>query len=171
MSEPFYAEVRLFGGTFAPRNWAFCFGQLLPISSNDALFSVVGTIYGGDGRTTFGLPDLRGRSPRGAGRGPGLPDVRLGARGGRETVAMSVANMPSHDHQSQVSSDDATTDVPGVQAKSGEAIYLSVDDAGNLEPTGGTTRATGRNQPISVLNPYLGLNYIIALNGIYPSRR
>jgi microcystin-dependent protein len=83
---------------------------------------------------------------------------------------MSVANMPSHDHQSQVSSDAATTDVPGVQANSGEAIYISAAEAGTLKPTGGTTRATGGDQSISVLNPYLGLNYIIALTGLYPSR-
>ena len=97
-SEPFIGEIRMFAGNFAPRGWAFCDGQLLPISQNTALFSILGTTYGGDGRTTFGLPDLRGRVPVHAGRGPGLSDIRLGQKGGAETSTLTVANMPNHNH-------------------------------------------------------------------------
>ncbi|MFY1113097.1 MAG: tail fiber protein, partial [Methanosarcinaceae archaeon] len=97
-SEPFIGEIRMFAGNFAPRGWAFCDGQLLPISQNTALFSILGTTYGGDGRTTFGLPDLRGRVPVHAGSGPGLSTVRLGDTGGAETVTLSQAQMPSHNH-------------------------------------------------------------------------
>ena len=98
MSEPFVGEIRMFAGNFAPRGWAFCDGQLLAVSQNDALFSLLGTIYGGDGRTTFGLPDMRGRIPIHAGHGPGLSERRLGAKGGAEQVTLTVNQMPSHGH-------------------------------------------------------------------------
>ena len=98
MSEPFIAEIRIFAGNFAPRGWAFCNGQLLPIAQNTALFSLTGTTYGGDGRSTFGLPDLRGRAPLHPGRGPGLTDRRLGEKGGAATVTLTEAQMPAHGH-------------------------------------------------------------------------
>ena len=99
MSEPFVGEIRMFAGNFAPRGWAFCDGQLLAVSQNDALFSLLGTIYGGDGRTTFGLPDLRGRVPIHAGSGPGLSPRRLGAKAGAENVTLTVNQLPSHSHR------------------------------------------------------------------------
>ena len=98
MSEPFFGEIRLFAGTFAPRGWAFADGQLLAIASNNALFSLYGTYYGGDGRTTFGLPDLRGRIPLHTGQGPGLSNRKLGAEGGRETVTINQNQLPTHNH-------------------------------------------------------------------------
>ncbi len=171
MSEPFIAEVVLFAGNFAPRGWAFCAGQLLNISSNDALFSLIGTIYGGDGRVSFGLPDLRGRSPRGKGQGAGLSNVRLGARGGSTSARLTTATMPSHHHVTKVSSSDGTTDVPAVVAKGSEPVFIAAADAGTLNPRGGSTKGSGgADQAFSILNPYLGLNYIIALYGVYPSR-
>ena len=106
MSEPFVAEIRIFAGNFAPRNWAFCNGQLLPISQNTALFSLIGTTYGGDGRTTTALPNLQGRAPMHAGRGPGLTDRRLGQKGGVETVTLSEAQMPNHTHTLQATEEE-----------------------------------------------------------------
>lgn len=104
------AQVIMFAGNFAPRNWMYCHGQLLPISSNSALFSLIGTIYGGDGRTTFQLPDLRGRVPIGAGQGPGLSDYRLGARGGAEIVTLNTTQIPSHDHTTTINNINLTVD-------------------------------------------------------------
>jgi microcystin-dependent protein len=98
MSEPFVGEIRMFAGNFAPRGWSFCNGQLMAISQNSALFSLIGTIYGGDGRTTFALPDLRGRVPLHAGEAPGLSHYALGQRGGAEQVALSVEHLPNHNH-------------------------------------------------------------------------
>ena len=100
--DPFLAEIVMFGGNFNPRGWAFCDGQLLPIAQNQALFSLLGTIYGGDGRTTFALPGLRGRTPIHAGRGPGLTDRRLGSRGGSETVTLNTTQIPSHNHSGTI---------------------------------------------------------------------
>jgi microcystin-dependent protein len=107
MSEPFIAEIRIFAGNFAPRSWAFCNGQLLPIAQNTALFSLVGTTYGGDGRTTFGLPNLQGRAPMHPGRGPGLTDRRLGQSSGVETVSVTEAQMASHSHTARGSENTA----------------------------------------------------------------
>ena len=101
MSEPFIAEIKIFAGNFAPRGWAFCSGQLLQIAENTALFSLVGTTYGGDGRTTFGLPDLQGRAPMHPGSGPGLSSYRLGPKTGAETVTLSDNQMPSHSHKAR----------------------------------------------------------------------
>ena len=131
MSEPFVGEIRMFAGNFAPRGWAFCDGQLLAVSQNDALFSLLGTIYGGDGRTTFGLPDLRGRIPIHAGTGPGLSPRRLGAKGGAENVTLTVNQMPSHNHGLRASADPTTTPNPQ-DSVLGEAtadrIYASSGD-------------------------------------------
>ena len=112
MSEPFVAEIRIFAGNFAPRSWAFCNGQLLPVSQNTALFSLIGTTYGGDGRTTTALPNLKGRAPMHPGRGPGLTSRRLGQRGGAEMITLSEAQMPSHTHSANASNDAATFNDP-----------------------------------------------------------
>jgi len=135
MSEPFIAEIGIFAGNFAPRGWAFCNGQILPISQNTALFSLVGTTYGGDGRTTFALPNLQGRAPMHPGTGPGLTTRRLGQSGGVETVTLSEAQMPSHTHTMQASTgmaldDDPASDNYPARAR-GAGVYAP---AANLTP-------------------------------------
>ncbi len=177
MSSPFIAQITGFGGNFAPRGWAFCEGQLLSISQNQALFSLVGTIYGGDGRTTFALPDLRGRSMVGPGQGPGLNSVRLGARGGAETVTLNSTQMPSHSHTATLHSEDAdavtSRPVNNMLAKSGaDTIYAPFDAAANraMSSESITVANSGGNQSFPIRDPYLAVYWIIALLGIYPSR-
>ncbi|MDN3202503.1 phage tail protein [Algoriphagus sediminis] len=174
-------EIRLFGGNFPPRNWADCSGQLLPISQNTALFSILGTIYGGDGRTTFALPDLRGRVSIGEGNGPGLADFRLGSRAGAEQVQLNITNLPSHNHTMKVSSSAGDSSDPSgryvakaqTEVERG-ATPVPVDAYGNVANqtpmAANSVGNTGGGQPFSVKNPYLGLRYIICLFGIFPSR-
>lgn len=173
MSEPFLGEIRMFAGNFAPRSWAFCDGQLLAVGGNDALFSLLGTIYGGDGRTTFGLPDMRGRLPIHAGSGPGLTTRNLGARSGAETQTLTTNELPSHTHAWQGYSGaaegqtpiDASVAAPASDLYDTETDNLSlmrasmVGDTGELAPN-----------PHANLMPALCVNFIIALAGIYPSR-
>lgn len=171
MSEPFVGEIRMFAGNFAPRGWAFCDGQLLAVSQNDALFSLLGTIYGGDGRTTFGLPDLRGRIPIHAGTGPGLSNRRLGAQGGAENVTLAVNQLSNHGHPLQSSANVATSTNPA-----DNAFNRSVGDAytSDLTPqnmNAGVVSTIGGSQSHTNLMPYLCINFIIALVGIYPSRQ
>jgi microcystin-dependent protein len=188
--EGFIGEVKLFAGNFAPRGWAFCEGQLLPISQNSALFSILGTTYGGDGRTTFGLPDLRGRSPIGPGNGPGLSSIRQGEKSGRENHTLSILDMPSHNHLTTVGQgtvsvpvntisgdNDETSPAAGILSNTGDDLYTtSTSDAfysGQALPTTGTTVTVlnnGGNQSHNIRNPYLGVHYIIALQGVFPSR-
>jgi microcystin-dependent protein len=173
MSEPFIAEIRIFAGNFAPRGWAFCNGQLLPIAQNTALFSLIGTIYGGDGRTTVGLPDLQGRAPMHAGRGPGLTDRRLGQRGGTSTVTLTEAQMAQHTHTLQAVRRPGNQDDPNNTAYYGISAGATVyrDTADGL--TGMAAQAlpqTGGSQPHSNYMPYLAINFIIALVGLYPTR-
>lgn len=170
MSEPFVGEIRMFAGNFAPRGWAFCDGQLLAVSQNDALFSLLGTIYGGDGRTTFGLPDLRGRIPIHAGTGPGLSPRRLGAKGGAEKVTLTVNQLPSHGHTLQASTALATQESPAdnVTAQPTGAIYSNIGpfvglNANAMSKVGGSRSHTNEM-------PFLCIHFIIALVGIYPSR-
>lgn len=175
MSEPFIAEIRIFAGNFAPRSWAFCNGQLLPISQNTALFSLIGTTYGGDGRTTTALPNLAGRAPMHPGRGPGLTSRRLGQKGGAETVTLSEAQMPSHNHQLTASSDsadeDGTTNVANARTAETDASDRIYGTASNLTAMSSNALAkTGGSQAHNNLQPYLAINYIIALQGLYPSR-
>lgn len=170
MSEPFVGEIRMFAGNFAPRGWALCDGQLLAVSQNDALFSLLGTIYGGDGRTTFGLPDMRGRIPLHMGTGPGLANRRIGAKAGSENVSLTSNQIPSHTHQIQASSEggDSTAPAGKVLANSGtHPIYID-DTAVNMSST--AIANTGGSQQHTNLQPYLCVNFIIALFGIYPSR-
>ncbi|MHA7055904.1 phage tail protein [Aquimarina sp. M1] len=177
-------EVRIFAGNFAPRTWAFCEGQLLPISQNTALFSIIGTIYGGDGRTTFALPDLRGRVSIGPGTGPGLSSYREGQRGGIETNTLNVTQIPSHTHANalKVSSADSTQSVatsgasiatPG--AISGRAFQASLgynvaSPDSTLNQQSLSIGDTGGNQPVDNMQPWLACYYIICLQGIFPSR-
>jgi microcystin-dependent protein len=169
MSEPFLAEIRIFAGNFAPRSWAFCNGQLLPISQNTALFSLIGTTYGGDGRTTTALPNLQGRAPMHPGRGPGLTSRRLGERGGVETITLSQAQMPNHTHQFVGSDEDADRNSPAASRylAEGEQIY---GPASNLTAMGDALQNVGGSQAHNNLQPFLAINFIIALQGLYPSR-
>jgi microcystin-dependent protein len=166
MSTPFLGQITIFAGNFAPRGYAFCQGQILSISQNTALFSLLGTTYGGDGRTTFALPDLRGRVPVGAGQGPGLTAQSVGETSGQETVTLTTQQLPPHTHSIQVTNapSDTSNPVGAVPAKGGSYSKGA--------PTGTAANATqtGGGQPHSNLQPSLGLNYIIALEGIYPSR-
>lgn len=166
MSEPFLGSIVLFAGNFAPRGWALCNGQILSIAQNTALFSLLGTTYGGNGQTTFALPDLRGRAALHAGQGPGLSSYALGQNGGQETVTLNQAEMPQHTHLQPASNGQQTTNRPhnAVPAKGGP--YASTGDGSTLDPVSNA----GGSQPHNNLSPYLALNYIISLNGIYPSR-
>lgn len=172
MSEPFVGEIRMFAGNFAPRGWAFCDGQLLAVSQNDALFSLLGTIYGGDGRTTFGLPDLRGRIPLHAGTGPGLSPRRLGSKGGEEHVTLTTNQMPRHQHlilansAAGASAESPSGKVPGNNTN--EQVYDSEED--NVAMNDASFNNTGGSQSHTNLMPTLCINFIIALVGIYPSR-
>lgn len=171
MSEAFISEVRVFAGNFAPRNWAFCNGQLLPINQNQALFSILGTTYGGNGTTTFALPDLRGRMPMHAGQGPGLSPRTLGERSGQPAVTLSTAQMPAHTHTLRAADGGTTTGAPGpgvaMAATAGAKVYRS---ASNLVATAAPLASTGGAQPHPNQQPYLGVNFIICLFGIFPSR-
>ena len=176
MSEPFVGEIRMFAGNFAPRSWAFCDGQLLAISQNDALFSLLGTIYGGDGRTTFGLPDMRGRIPIHEGQGPGLTDRRLGEKFGSENETLAAENLPSHNHAFMASSDAADAGYPAaavVADTDADAIYYNdaiAPSAPDSTFPDDTLSQTGGDRSHSNLMPFLCMNFIIALFGVYPSR-
>ena len=165
MSSPFIGELRLFGLNFAVRGWALCDGQLLPINSNTALFSLLGTTYGGDGRTTFALPDLRGRVPVHPGTGPGLSPVRLGERGGNQTTTLSVLNMPPHTHPVRGATGGQTSNRPtNAYQAAGNSYSTSSDTA--MAPTD----SVGSGQSFENRQPFLGVNYQIALVGVFPSR-
>lgn len=177
--EGFIGEVKLFAGNFAPRGWALCEGQLLSINSNTALFSIVGTTYGGDGRTTFALPDLRGRVVNGNGHGPGLSPTRLGARKGAETVTLSTMNMPPHTHEVNgevhVPAFEMHPDEPEHKYIEGSKSFISVgnETTNTIDvptKTPSEAPAGARGEAISVVQPSLTLNYIICLQGIFPSR-
>lgn len=192
--EPFLGQIMMFGGNFAPRGWALCDGQLLPISQYSALFSILGTTYGGDGRTTFGLPDLRGRAPIHAGQGPGLTSYRIGQRGGVEDVTLNVTQIPSHNHFASLN--DVTLGVSSAEATLHKPEAGSSLAAGNLPGSRGagnptqmystatpniplasqsvsgnvTVNNTGGNLSHENRQPFLATYYIIALQGVFPSR-
>ena len=169
MSNPFIGEIRMFGGNFAPAGWAFCSGQLMPISENDALFTLIGTTYGGDGQETFALPDLQGRFPMHAGQGPGLSqNYQLGEKAGVESVTISVNQLPSHSHLLQGSNTTASTQLPGgnVAAQGAGQIYTSASSPIAINPQSITP--TGGSQPHENIQPYLTLSFILSLFGIFP---
>jgi microcystin-dependent protein len=166
--DPFLGQILLFAGNFAPRGWALCEGQLLAINANQALFSILGTTYGGDGRTSFGLPDLRGRSPVSEGTGPGLTSRRLGEKGGTESNVISVAQMPAHTHQVAMPVNTGETgEAAGVLGNG--PIYAEEATSGANYP-GATSIHAGGGLSVNNIQPYLALNYIVALVGTFPSR-
>ena len=169
MSEPFIAEVKIFAGNFAPRGWAFCGGQLQPIAQNTALFSLIGTTYGGDGRTTTALPNLRDRVPMHPGTGPGLTSRRLGESGGSDTVTLAANQIPPHTHDNSGVIDAPDTSSPS-GARLAAAPMYEAGDAGGLVELGSNTGSSGGGQPHNNQQPYLGVNFVIALVGVYPSR-
>lgn len=169
MAEPFVGEIRMFGGDFAPRGWEFCDGQLLAIVGNEALFSLLGTTYGGNGTTTFGLPDLRGRIPIHQGRGSSGTNYRMGEAAGAESVTLTVAQMPAHTHGMQGSTAAADSPspegrVPAAQAK----LYQS--SAPDASMAAQSVTMAGGSQSHDNMMPYQCVSFIIALEGIYPQR-
>lgn len=173
MSDPFIAEIRMCAFDFAPRGWAACSGQVLPINQNQALFSLLGTTYGGNGVTTFALPDLRGRTPVHWGQGPGLPSVILGEAAGAEAVTLTTAQLPAHGHGVRASSDLAAATSPagavmGAKPRGGADVYAM---ASNLTPLAvGAVANEGGGQPHENMQPSTVVNFVIALVGIFPSR-
>lgn len=188
--EPFLSQILLWACNFAPRGWAYCAGQTLSIAQNTALFSLLGTTYGGNGQTTFQLPDFQGRVPVGAGQGPGLSYYTLGQVSGTENTTLTINQMPAHNHAAvltvtvSASNAAATADAPAI----GISTLAALSDPATLNPINGYNNATpniplnanatvtgtispnGGSQPFSIMQPYLAVNYIIALEGIFPSR-
>ena len=168
MSEPYIGEIRMFGGNFEPVGWKFCNGQLLAVSQYDALFSLLGTIYGGDGRTTFALPDLQSRVPVHQGSGPGLTPRKIGAKGGGENVTLTLQQIGSHTHTMKAG-DSADQFLPDEHAFASQAFYQDASsdvslDTGALSTSGGGGEHKNKQ-------PFLGINFIIAMAGVYPSRQ
>lgn len=169
MSEPFIGQLQIFPYNFAPRGWAYCNGQLLPIMQNTALFSLLGTTYGGDGRRTFGLPDLRGRAAMHPGRGPGLTPRRLGYKGGAPTETLTTAQMATHNHLWDTSDDTGHhADPGGMYFGRDNAIYAAPNNLGGMDAS--MLSSVGGSQAHENMEPYQVLAYCIALVGIYPSR-
>jgi len=193
--EPFLATVMGWAPNFAPRGWAYCWGQILPIAQNTALFSLLGTTYGGNGQTTFALPNLASRLPVGAGQGPGLSNYELGQVGGTESTTLTINNLPAHTHTAALTGQQKVATSPGsttltaaavdsilgapnfLDSGSGTTIDVNTFAAGGASPSvnltipvTGTIGPTGGTQPFSLAPPYLAINWIIALEGIYPSR-
>ena len=173
MSEPFIGQICIYGFNFAPRGWALCNGQLIAISQNTALFSLLGTTYGGNGQTTFALPNLQSRAPLHPGQGPGLSPYTLGEQTGTESVTMTVSTLPAHPHGYTVpaTTADQNSIDPAANAAlaAGTGIYRTAATA-NVQMPGGNTAPAGNSQPISIIQPILTLNFCIALQGIFPSR-
>lgn len=172
MADPFVAEIRIFPFTFAPQGWARCDGQLLPLSQNTALFSLLGTTYGGDGKSNFALPDLQGRAPMHPGQGPGLSPHHLGEEGGTETVTLLASEIPAHSHTLRAyDGDPADSNVPAPTASLGPStggrLYQDSADT-TLDPL--ALAPVGGGQPHNNMQPYLTLHFNIALQGVYPPR-
>jgi microcystin-dependent protein len=165
--EPYIGEIRLVPFNFAPKGWALCAGQMLPINQNQALFALLGTTYGGDGRTTFALPDLRGRVPIGAGQPPAGSSYPLGATGGQETVELKTGELPRHTHAVHASSAAATTKSPDTAYPARGGAYAGQKD---VRMKGAMIGRTGGGEAHENRQPYVGLNYIIALQGIFPAQ-
>lgn len=168
--EPFLGEIRMFAGNFAPRGWALCNGQLLPINQNQALFSLLGTMYGGDGKTTFALPNLQGRVPIHMGQGLNLTPRFQGEAGGEEEVILTISEIPQHNHQAIASNGEATELSPAGNVWATKSRTTLYNKTGNVAMSNSAIGMAGGNQPHNNMPPYLTINFIIALQGIYPSR-
>jgi microcystin-dependent protein len=171
--DPFVAEIRIFPFNFAPRGWAFCDGQLLPISQNTALFSLLGTTYGGDGKSTFALPNFQGNAPMHPGQGPGLSLHDLGETGGSETVSLLESEIPSHSHGLMASTqpgEDASPAGEALARSVGASLYQSVTNTNVVQLSSSALAPAGGDQPHNNMQPYLTLNFCIALQGVYPPR-
>ena len=174
MSSPFVAEIRIFGFTFAPRGWAFCDGQIISIAQNTALFSLLGTTYGGNGQSTFGLPNLQGSAPMHPGQGPGLSLHDLGEQSGLSTVTLLGTQIPSHPHSAGANAGSSGQGGPAgnvwgsLPGRNPPPMYQS--GAPNAPMSGAALANTGGNQPHNNMQPYLALNFCIAMQGIFPAR-
>lgn len=174
MADPFVAEIRIFPFNFVPKGWAWCDGQILPLSQNTALFSLLGTIYGGDGKSTFALPNLQGNAPMHPGQGPGLSLHDLGESGGSETVTLLQSQIPSHTHTMKANSGDGISPTPTNNVSSGPGadrdLFLYKDGTSNTTMNPSSSGISGGDQPHNNLMPYLTLNFCIALQGVFPPR-
>ena len=174
--EGYIAEIRLFAGNFAPRGWAFCQGQILSIAQNTALFSLLGTTYGGNGQTTFALPDLRGRVPVGPGQGPGLANGSLGEQSGEPNHTLIITEMPAHNHAAQAAGNSGAGNSSSpngntwATSTTRDSIYVNAAPDGPMAANTVTVGIAGGSQPHNNMQPYTGINYIICLEGIFPSR-
>jgi microcystin-dependent protein len=174
MADPFVAEIRIFPFNFAPKGWAFCDGQILPLSQNTALFSLLGTTYGGNGKSNFALPDLQGSAPMHPGQGPGLSLHDLGETGGSDTVSLLESEIPSHSHPTATNVGTADLQGPAPQRTIGKADGGTAfkANAGNtiVQMSGNSLAPAGGDQPHNNMQPYLTLNFCIALQGVFPPR-
>jgi len=173
MSDAFVAEIRIFPFNFPPTGWAFCNGQLMPISQNTALFSLLGTTYGGDGKSTFALPDMQGNAPLFWGQGPGLSEYFVGQTGGSETVTLLTTELPAHAHQATAGSGNGPTDPSNVTWGQGAGrtpppVYMN--GSPNVNMAAATVAIAGSSFPHNNMQPYLTLNFCIAMQGIFPPR-
>jgi len=173
MADPFVAEIRIVGFNFAPKGWAFCNGQLMPISQNTALFALIGTFYGGDGKSTFGLPDLQGSAPMHQGQGPALTSRVIGESGGEQSVTLIQSELPAHVHQVSANTGSGNQTSPtnnvwsSLAGRTPPPLYSNASDT-TMSPM--ATGVAGGGQPHNNMPPYLALNFIIALQGIFPPR-
>jgi len=171
MADPFVAEIRIFPFNFAPKGWAFCDGQLLPLSQNTALFSLLGTTYGGNGKSNFALPNLQGRSPMQPGQGPGLSLHDLGETAGSETVSLLESEIPSHSHNLVVSQADGISRLPNNELlATGIGLGMYAPLSNNQLASDSTITPAGGDQPHNNMMPYLTLSFCIALQGVFPPR-
>ncbi len=175
MANPFLAEIRIFTGNFAPKGWALCDGQLMPISQNTALFSLLGTTYGGDGKSNFAIPNLQGCAPMQAGQGPGLSLRDLGETGGEQAVTLLQTEMPAHSHTAQAALTGGGVTSPTNNAwasglKGHAPAFVASNPQTNVQMNPFGTSITGGNLPHNNLPPFLGLTFIIALQGVFPPR-
>lgn len=170
MAEPYIGQLMTVGFNFAPRGWALCDGQILPISQNTALFSLLGNTYGGDGQTTFALPDLRGRSVVGFGNGPGFSNIGWGQKGGSQSMTLTTNQMPNHTHSLEAEGAPAEVNNPTKAMLGGHKGYVKPGTSPNIEMSNQSITSTGGGQPFSIQDPYLGMYVCIALVGIFPSR-
>lgn len=169
MADPFVAEIRIFAGNFAPRDWAYCDGQLIPIQQNPALFSLLGTIYGGNGRTNFALPDLRGRAPMQPGSGPGLTTRSIGQRVGDSEVMLSGTQLPGHTHAVYGSSGERNTETPVDNAWGSDEAGDAYRDSPNVSMSNSVLDPVGGGQAHNNMQPFIAMYFIICLVGVYPA--